>query len=85
MRYKANKVRASRKRRIRNLEMPRWRTVLAAFVLLIGLMLLLAAIAEPSGYLRPIGLRGGVYMVAILTCAFLLGYLDLRHKKKRNR
>jgi hypothetical protein len=78
------------RRRPRNiteyLQLPlRWRSVLAGFVLIIGFMLFLGLIADPSGTLYSPGVGATIFLVVVVVMALLLVYLDCRMWKRRGK
>jgi hypothetical protein len=64
---------------------PRWRTLLAGFVLIFGLMLFCGAIADSSGTLQSPGVGATIFMAVIVAMASLLVYLDCRVSKRRGK
>ena len=65
----------ARERRFANsVPFPRW--VMAAFVLIIGLMLWLGVLADPLGDLRTPGLGSIFYVAAVIAVAIYLAYAD---------
>jgi hypothetical protein len=64
---------------------PRWRTLLAGFVLIFGLMLFLGTIADSSGTLQPPGADAIVLIAGIVVTACLLVYLDNRGTTRRGK
>lgn len=76
------KIVRSRKRSFaESVEFPRW--VLAAEVVLIGFMLLLAALSDSSGKVRTPGAGSILYMAAVLGVAALLIYVRRDHPPNR--
>jgi ABC-type transport system involved in cytochrome c biogenesis permease subunit len=64
---------------------PRWRTLLASFVLIFGLMLFLGTIADSSGTLQPPGADAIIMIAGIVVTACLLVYLDKRGTTQRGK
>jgi hypothetical protein len=62
---------------------PRWRTLMAGFVFIFGLMLFCGAIADSFGTLQPPGVGATVLMVVMVVTASLLVYFDRRVSKRK--
>ena len=58
---------------------PRWRSLLAIFVLIFGLMLFLGMIAEPTGRLGAPGLGTAILITLVIGEAIVLVYADWKH------
>ena len=61
---------------------PRWRTLLAGFVLIFGFMLFCGAVADSSGTLRSPGVGAAVLLAVVIVMASLLVYLDCKVPKR---
>jgi hypothetical protein len=73
----------SRQRRFaKSFSFPRWITV--PFVLIVGLMLWLGVLADPSGKLRMPGVGSILYVAAVIGVAALLAYIDRRREPAEN-
>jgi hypothetical protein len=68
-----------RKRSLQPRDVPFPRTILAAFVVIIGLMLWMGVLSDPSGDLRTPGIGSILYVAAVIGLAALLAHAD-RHR-----
>ena len=61
---------------------PRWRSWLAVFLLIIGVVFFLGVIADPLGTLHTPGPGAAVFMLFVVVVASLLAHRDRRYDRR---
>jgi hypothetical protein len=67
------------------MKVPRWRTILAGFILMLGFMVFLAVLWDASEAGRGPGFGAGIYVASVLWLAAFLVYDDWNRRKGHRR